>query len=416
MSLELRPFQPEETAAFDRVLSIVFGNYGQRRAEEPLPDTIRPEWSLCAFEDGEMATTYAAYPMVQRLNGGKSPAAGVTAVGTLPHFRRRGHLRKIMETDLRRRYEQRMEPLAILLASIAGIYQRYGYAVTTTSVRFTIDPRWIRFTPSLAPATGTWREGSRDEAPLLDRMYREFSSKRNGYLHRAPVMWDTQTFGTAPNPGDPQNAGPSVISIYEEDGQPAGFVAWTARWMPSFHGDHFGPGQRIFVRDFVWLTPGAHRAMWEFFSRFDLAAAIHVDAAPTDDPAFYTLLDPRELNATHRDAILARIIDLERLLPLRPYGSEGRIVFEVRDEMCPWNAGRWALDASTGAGQSAVSRTKDAPELTMDIATLAQLLYGQISPSNAVRYGRADAAASTRLRTWDAIWRTEYAPFCPNGF
>ena len=91
------------------------------------------------------------------------------------------------------------------------------------------------------------------------------------------------------------------------------------------------------------------------------------------------MLDPRELYATHRDHLLCRILDLERALPLRPYGAEGRVVFELRDEMCPWNAGRWALEA--GAEGATVSRTKESPQLTLDVSALVQMLFGQVSPS-----------------------------------
>ena len=125
------------------------------------------------------------------------------------------------------------------------------------------------------------------------------------------------------------------------------------------------------------------------------------------------MMDPRELNAQHRDWLHGRIIDLQRLLPLRPFG-EGRVVFEVRDEMCPWNAGRWALES--GPEGAAVSRTQESPQLTLDISALAQLLYGQVSPTNAVRFGRAEASQDIDLRLWDEVWRTNYAPFCPNMF
>ena len=59
------------------------------------------------------------------------------------------------------------------------------------------------------------------------------------------------------------------------------------------------------------------------------------NAAPTDDPAFHVLQDPRELHAIRdRDWMHGRIIDLERLLPLRPYGAEGRVVFEGARRGC----------------------------------------------------------------------------------
>ncbi len=414
MALEIRPYREEEAQAFARIPSIVFGNYaGEDRVRAQGDVRVRPEWSLCAFEDGVLATSYGAYPLVVRLNGSKAPMAGVTFVGTLPWYRRRGHLRKIMEIDFKRRYEQRMEPIAGLLASIAAIYQRYGYAVCSTAVRYQIDPQMVNFAPTVPRAEGTWREGSKDELPLLERMYRDFTKRRNGYLHRAPIIWDGQVMGIQPMAGNPADFGPSLVAIYEEGGEPKAYVAYAAKFFET-SPDGAGPGQRVWVRDYVWQTPNAYRAIWEHLKTFDLANRIWVNCAPIDDPAPHVMLDPRELHATHRDHLLGRIIDVQRALPLRPYGAAGRVTFELRDEMCPWNAGRWALEA--GADGASVARTKDAPQLTLDVSALVQLLFGQVSPSLAVRFGRADAALDAPLPLWDAMWRTAYAPFCPDWF
>jgi predicted acetyltransferase len=412
MALEIRAYREEEHDAFRRVPGIVFGNVERQLPPVDQDFNIPPEWSLCAFEDGELATTYAAYPFIMRLNGGKAPAAGVTMVGTLPWFRRRGHLRKIMETDFQRRYEQRMEPLAVLLASMAAIYQRYGYAVVSSRYWYSIEPRWINLVPSLPPTRGDWREASPDELPLLQSLYRDFSAPRNGYLHRAPVIWDRQVLGRGPAGGGP-DLGPALISVYEEDGQPQGYITFSPRSVDTAW-DGGPPGHRVFVRDYAYKTPQAYQAIWEMLKRFDLPVRVVFNAAPTDDPAFDILLDPRELHATRGDWLLARIIDLERVLPLRPYGAEGRVVFDVRDAICPWNAGRWALEA--GGEGSAVQRTKDAPQLSLDISALAQILFGQVSPTQCVRIGRAEPSRDAPLALWDAMWRTNYAPFCPDGF
>jgi predicted acetyltransferase len=271
----------------------------------------------------------------------------------------------------------------------------------------------VNFAPTVPHAEGTWREGTPDELPLLQRMYREFTAPRNGYLHRAPTIWDGQVMGRG-GPGIPADSPPSLVAIYEEGGEPKGYVAYAAKFYEQSAMDDGGQGQRVMVRDYVWNTRGAYRAIWEHLKTFDLATRIWVNAAPVDDPAPHIMLDPRELHATHRDHLMARIVDIERALPLRPYGAEGRVVFELRDEMCPWNAGRWAME--TGADGTTVTRTKESPQLTLDQSGLVQILFGQVSPSLSVRYARADAAPDAPLALWDAMWRTEYAPFCPDSF
>jgi predicted acetyltransferase len=411
MSLEIRPYRPEEQDAFYRVPAIVFGNYASQAPARTEAAMVPPEWSLCAFEDGELATTYAAYPFTIRLNGAPARAAGVTFVGTLPWFRRRGHLRKITEADFRRRYEERLEPIAILTASIAGIYHRYGYAITAHRDRFSIDPRWINFAPSLPRAEGTWREISADDPQIIKDLYKKFATPRNGYIHRGQVMWSAGALGLLPGFGP--DFGKGILAVYEEAGVPQGYVTYSAKWFDRHVFDDAGEGQRVFVRDYAWLTPAAYRAIWQHLKTFDLAIRIQM-FAPVDDPARDVLLDPRELHAQRGDWILGRVIDVERALALRPYGTAGRVTFEVRDSFCPWNDGRWALEA--GPEGAAVSRTNDAPQLTMDISGLALLLFGTIAPAHAVRIGRADAAPDAPLDLWDAMWRTHYAPYCADGF
>ena len=410
MTLEIRPHRPEETDAFNHVPQIVFGNYTVP-TRIPDPPVILPEWSLCAFEDGELATTYAAYPFTMRLNGTPARAAGVTCVGTLPWHRRKGHLRAITEFDFKRRYEEQLEPIAILLASIAGIYQRYGYAVVSREQRFRIDPRWINFVPSLPPANGRMREAKLDELPLLKDLYKRFAAPRNGYLHRAEIMWQSRVLGTVPAP-DGQSQGASLIAIYEEAGVPLGYVCYQPKFMTT-HDDEAGPGQRVFVRDLAWLTPGAYRAIWEHFRTFDLAVRVEM-VAPVDDPALDVMLDPRELHATIGDHLLGRVIDVERALPLRPYSADGRLTFALEDALCPWNRDRWAIEV--GREGAKVARTNEPPQLSMDISALAMLLFGTVTPTQAVRIGRAEAAHNAPLDLWDAIWRTEHAPHCPDGF
>jgi len=413
MALEIRPYRQEEAESFFRVPGIVFGHHSLEPVDAVRRELMPPEWSLAAFEDGTLTTSYGAFPFHMKMNGGVSPVAGVTFVGSLPWARRRGHLRAIMEHDFRRRYEQQMEPIAVLLASIAAIYQRYGYAVCSGRYRLSIDPKLIAFAPSLPPANGRWREAPADALPELQAIYRDFIEPRNGYLHRATPIWEMQVMGRGPADLGGGDRGPSIAAVYEEDGEPKGYVAYAAREYATYPDDA-GAGQRVFVRDYAWLTPSAYRAMWEHFATFDLARRIYIERAPVDDPAFDIMLDPRELHATKDDWLLGRIIDLERALTVRPYGHDTRVTFEVRDAMCPWNAGRWELEA--GPEGSVVRRTEKSPELTMDISALVQLLFGEVLPSRSVRYGRAEATPDAPLDRWDAMWRTTYAPFCPDMF
>jgi predicted acetyltransferase len=58
---------------------------------------------------------------------GPTPAAGVTSVGVAPDARRRGVLTAAMRAQLDQLREAGAEPVAVLWASQAPIYGRFGY-------------------------------------------------------------------------------------------------------------------------------------------------------------------------------------------------------------------------------------------------------------------------------------------------
>jgi len=111
---------------------------------------------------------------------------------------------------------------------------------------------------------------------------------------------------------------------------------------------------------------------------------------------------------------LGRIIDIEQALSKRPYPEEANLVFEVTDELCPWNNGRWQLE--TSPEESFVRRTDSKPQLKIPVSTLAMLLFGQISASEAFRMQRLEAIDTKALPIWDKTMRTLYKPFCADIF
>jgi len=67
-----------------------------------------------------------------------------------------------------------------------------------------------------------------------------------------------------------------------------------------------------------------------------------------------------------------------------------------------------------GPDGASIARTTETVQLSMDVSALAQLMFGHLTPSESVRYGRTEAAPDAPLQMWDAMWRIGYAPFCPD--
>ncbi|HEY7269743.1 MAG TPA: GNAT family N-acetyltransferase [Dehalococcoidia bacterium] len=411
--LEIRHANLDEMGEFARTVSTALA-MPPGRIQGLLPD-----WTLCAFDGPHLATTYAAWPLTMRFDGNAVPIAGVTCVSTNPIDRRRGYLRKIMEADFLRLKDLKQQPWALLYASQAAIYQRFGYGVVSTHYRYSIDPRYIRFAFD-APVPGSLREVSKDnDFGLLVDLYRRFREERTGYMHRGRAMWEANTLATPPA-GYVQN-----IVVYEDSAEPQGYMIYSSgQGAPETAP---GPSQDVHVQDLIWLTPAAYRAFWQHLARMELAREVDWHAVPADDPAPHLLLDPRMLQPSSRDGLLARIIDVPAALTARPYPEEATLRFEVVDQMAPWNTGRWELSTGAEAGVRSLSTSPStsapgsptlttAPDLSFDINTLAMLAFNQVSATEAVRMGRAACHDYRALPRWDAGLRTKYRPFCADNF
>src|SRR5262245_6549863 len=121
--IEIRPARTDEMSQFGLIAAYVYAGAFGDGPDNVVSQNNLPEWTLCAFVDGRMATSYSCIPFTMRANGRAVALGGVSAVGTLPEHRRLGLLRAITTRsfeDMRARGQS----VASLWASQAAIYQR----------------------------------------------------------------------------------------------------------------------------------------------------------------------------------------------------------------------------------------------------------------------------------------------------
>jgi predicted acetyltransferase len=366
-------------------------------------DGITHDMTLCAFVDGKVATSYAAWPFYMRFNGIDAPVAGVSIVGTLPVFRRMGFLRKVHTRHFQLLHEKGERPISILFASQAPIYQRYGYAVVSTQNSYQIEPRHIQFRQQKhLNSTGKLIQLHDKGTETLDRIYRQFSERRTGYLIRDNFKWNT---GVLNPPSDPCTVHDRIV--YEENGVPMGYVVYTA----GLHFTDRGIAQKITIKDMAWLSISAYYGIWNYLTKMDLAHSINWMQVPPDDPMPHLILEPATLNIKSTRGLLARIIDLEKAIPVRGYSEDGELIFEVvDDDMCPWNNGTWHMKIRDGKGS--IEKTEITPEVSVTINSFAKIVFGHISATRAMRMGLLDSINKEVLHKYDRLLRTDYMPFC----
>ena len=194
MPIEIRPCQtPEEMRQYDAMGAYVFAS-----PEIGNPDVqTQPEWTLCAFDGDRVVSQVGAFPFTMRLNGAPVSTAGVTMVGTLPAYRRQGLLRKLM-TRAFEDQRARGQSVAILWASMGAIYQRFGYGIASSLVRYTFDPRTAALQEPFEALGRVSLEPVEDAYPTIKQLYVEWATPRNLTLHRSRALWQASTLRAEP--------------------------------------------------------------------------------------------------------------------------------------------------------------------------------------------------------------------------
>ena len=135
---------------------------------------------------------------------------------------------------------------------------------------------------------------------------------------------------------------------------------------------------------------------------------------PVDDPLPWLLADPRRLHRSTRDGVWVRVIDVIAALNLRRYMKSDQLVLEIEDDLCPWNAGRFKLEASPDGGQC--NATNSQPDLLINVSNLASAYMGAVSFSSLAKAGLVDEMTPGALLLADHMFAVQYPPWTPCNF
>ena len=402
---DLRNPTEAEFPRFIAPLSIAFNQEMSEAAIENDRKTIELDRFLGVLDGDDVVGCGGAYTFRLTVPGGEVGAAGITAVGVLPSHRRRGILRQMM-TWLLAQARERGEPVAILWASEAAIYQRFGYGPGTLQTNLEIARDKVRFLRPI-DQPGRVRIVDLDEAVArFPPIYDAVRGSTPGAVSRTEARWRYETL--ADGEWTRYGNGPKVRVVYEVDGSPRGYAIYRTRgdW------DHTGPKGVVTVLEVCALDAVVEQAIWEWIVGIDLIATIRSWRSPNPHPLQLMLTEPRRLATTVTDGTWLRIIDLPAALQARAYRSAGELVLEVSDEFCPWNAGRWRLSVDgDGSGRASVATASTAaPDLTLDVSDLAAVYLGAYRVSDLARAGRVRECRPGAIALADDLLVTARTP------
>jgi predicted acetyltransferase len=402
----IRPFGPDELDRAHAVDQHAFNGSPLTEAEKRLlMEQMEFDRTLAAFDGDEPVGTAGIYSFQLTVPGGESlPAAGVTWVSVLPTYRRRGVLSSLMRRQLGD-IRDRGEPLAVLWASEAAIYSRFGYGRSSWQLSFIVR----RGEGAVIPDVCGVRLRVAEPAAALSEMakiYQTVLPSRPGFFARDDGWWHR----LIRDPADQRHGGgPLRCMLAELDGEPQGYVLYTG--VSGWEDHTMLPDGALSVRELMAAGPAAGAALWANLLSRDLTNEFRAERRPVDDPLLFQLADPRRARPRLSDALWTRIIDVPAALAGRRYSCPVDVTIEVRDELIPQNAGVWRLTA--GEGVPSVSSVSSAPDVTLGVASLGAAYLGGISLGTLAQAGLVTESRPEAVRRLAAAMSWDPAPWCP---
>ena len=347
--------------------------------------------------------------------GAALPAAGVTIAGVLPTHRRQGILTALMAKLLDDTVE-RGWPVAILLASEASIYARFGYGVASRFQKVKVDPRHVNLRTSPDDNGSLRLVSDKVEATRLAAVaWDNYRSTRPGLTSRADSTWEDFRRDLE---GDRDGAsGWNWVIHFDAEGEADGYAVYR---MKEEEREAL-PAGSLKVQELVAATTAVEISLFRFLCTVDLVRSVEFAYRPVDDPLLWLFEDHRQYVVTQlSDFLWLRVIDVATTLAARTYGTTDEFVLEVDDQFRPSSGGRFRL--STRPDGATCERIEPGggdddyrAVLAMDSSTLATLTLAAESASTLAAAGRIRASPEALTRA-DACFRSGPAPFAITDF
>jgi predicted acetyltransferase len=154
--------------------------------------------------------------------------------------------------------------------------------------------------------------------------------------------------------------------------------------------------------------------LWRTLLGHDLIARVNARNLPIDDPLLWLLSDPRSPQATVKDALHVRLLDVPRALESRTYAEPVDVVLDLADPFAPWCAGRYRLTA--GPDGVACAPTSDPADVTLGAAELGTVFLGGTTLATLADAGRVRESTPGAINAASRAFAEARQPWCPFVF
>jgi predicted acetyltransferase len=299
---------------------------------------------------------------------------------------------------------ERGEPIAMLWASEASIYGRFGYGLAAEGVELRIDRNRTAFAHA-APAPGRVRFVTREDALTgWPSVYERARHDIPGMHSRSSAWWEHRILREPEFPAPGFSS--SFLVQYEETGEALGYVRYRIKESEA----DGSATSTLAVRELMATTDAAYSALWQYAFGVDLIGTIRAEWRRIDEPLYHMLADPRRLVRRPTDAVFCRIMDPVAALSGRRYAREGAVVIEVTDGFAPWVAGRYLLEGGPDGAKCAPTTRE--PDITLSSTELGAVFLGGTRLTPLWHAGRVSGAPGAIAKA-DAMFSWHTLPWAP---
>jgi predicted acetyltransferase len=412
----IRTVTEDEFGDLSRVLALAFGHAWPAEGLEHERKLIEFDRTIAALDGRQMVGSASAYSVRLTVPGGSAAAAGITLVSVLPTYRRRGILTSFMAWLLADAV-RRGEAVAILFATEASIYGRFGFGMASTHQRL----KFSRGEGKLAAGSEAQGRGTpriREAEPQAARadlasVFDAALPRQPGMLARDAKWWD-HILGDPPAMRPAGNS-PLRCVIAEDDAGPRGYALY--RTQLTWGEDQLAAGT-LRIRELTATDPAATAALWSDLLSRDLTSEFIAQMRPIDDPVLAMLADPRRSRPAPADGLWLRLVDLRAALCQRRYSAATDLVLEVSDQFLGTNAGRWRLRTAgpDSSEPAACDRTGEPADLRLSVQALGAGFLGAPRVGQLAAAGHIAELTPGSLARLGAAMSWDRAPFSPMIF
>jgi predicted acetyltransferase len=336
----------ESTETFDNVLK-----------QEWVKAWHRPEnkdWSYVATDNGDVVANLSMFVTDDDvIRGNPIPFAGVWAVATMPHYRRKGLVRKLFDAAYPRMHDEGAV-LSILDPFSRSFYEKFGYALAEKRAKYVFTKDDLRI--GISDPNITCREATLEDMERVHGVEQTMARFGSRFFHMKHILKELLESGH--------------FLIFEEDGDVVG-TCWF-----RFQKSKSGQGNDLIVAASSYIEDRVFPSIVEQVRNY---------ATNVKEISWYTDLDVpvrHYFSGIHSSQMLQigsmmmRIVDFEgycRSISI-PVSASEPVVLKLEEGQCPWNGGVYRIMPTSGTLE--VERTNELPDVTLSPYQLSAVISG----------------------------------------